>query len=415
MPTIWIVNHYAGGPGLGTGWRHWELARRWITSGVNCRIFAASTSVGGATHASRHGVREVEGVPMEFVDVRPYAGNGFSRLRNIVAFNRALPSHLRRAVHRTGHCPDVVLASSPQPLVWPAAARAAREFGAAFVPEIRDIWPETLVQIGGISRWHPLVGWCNHVTRHAIRGARMVFSPLAHVSEYLDDIGWPHPECVHVANGADVAAPMSDHASSSDVARLEALRESGKRLLLYAGALGVPNAMDQLLDAVKGLSIAGRSRLACVIIGDGTERERLAARASREGISSIEFWGFRPQLQARSLLSRFDAGYLGWLDRPLYRYGIAPQKLSFMLAAGLPVIHATSAPADIVAAHHLGWTCPAEHPARLTEQLARFLAASDSELSALSARCTAHAREALDWDRVASRALETLHPLLRNG
>ncbi len=351
---------------------------------------------------------------MEFVKVTPYHGNGLARFRNIVAFNQSLNSHLRRAVHRTGQRPDVVLASSPQPLVWPAAARAAREFGAAFVPEIRDIWPETLVEIGGMSRWHPLVGWCNHVTRHAIRNARLVFSPLAHVSEYFDDAGWPHPACVHVANGADVAAPISDYASPSDAARLEAHRCSGKRLLLYAGALGVPNALDQLLDAVKGLSIAGRSRLACIIIGDGTERERLAARVSREGISSIELWGFRPQLQTRSLLSRFDAGYLGWLDRPLYRYGIAPQKLSFMLAAGLPVIHATSAPADIVAAHRLGWTCAAEHPTRLTEQLARFLAASDRDLAEISARCAAHASEALDWDRVASQALEALHPLLPN-
>ena len=34
MTRVWIVNHDAGGPGIGTGWRHWELARRWIQSAM---------------------------------------------------------------------------------------------------------------------------------------------------------------------------------------------------------------------------------------------------------------------------------------------------------------------------------------------------------------------------------------------
>jgi hypothetical protein len=43
---IWVIYHYAGRLGIGTGWRHWELCRRWQDVGCRVRVFAASIEIG---------------------------------------------------------------------------------------------------------------------------------------------------------------------------------------------------------------------------------------------------------------------------------------------------------------------------------------------------------------------------------
>jgi hypothetical protein len=85
-PNIWIINHHAGGPTIGTGERRWELARRWIGARATARIFTASTEIGGARSITRHGSREIDGAPFEFVPVPEHRVNGLGRIANMLMF-----------------------------------------------------------------------------------------------------------------------------------------------------------------------------------------------------------------------------------------------------------------------------------------------------------------------------------------
>lgn len=406
MRSVWIVNHYAGGPGIGTGWRHWELGRRWVASGVNVRIFTASTAIGGAADPGRTGTRSIEGVEFRFLPVPPYRGNGFGRLRNILAFNRAASRALTLA-RRTAAPPDIVLASSPQPFVWGAAGRFAKAEGASFVPEVRDLWPESLEQLGGLPPWHPMVAWCRRVVRRGYRDADAVASTLPGIAQYLGPHGVAADRCLIIPNGVDLRVevpPLRD-----DLEReMASAGAAGRKVLLYAGAIGVPNAMDQLVDAVGLLGPARRATLRCLVAGEGTERDRIERRAMATDPEVFRFLGHVPQEHVRSLMRRARAGFQGWLDLPLYRHGTSAQKLSLMLGEGLPVIHAAPDAPDPVRDHGLGWTCHAQRPADLAMAIEGMLEAADASLERMSVRCRAHVRENLDWDTIATRALDDL-------
>lgn len=410
MTCVWIINHYAGGPGIGTGWRHWELARRWIQSGGRVRVFTASTSIGGSVREERDGRRDVLGVPFHFVRTPAYGGNGLGRLRNIVAFNRRVQPTMRQVMRMNDERPDVILASSPQPLVWPAAARFAQSIGAAFVPEIRDLWPESLLQLGGLPGWHPLVTWCRWADKAAMRAATLVFSPLGDVQAAIRARGHATLRCVHVPNGVSLEGTSPPAMEADLQSWIDGARSSGRRIVLYAGALGVPNAMNQLLEALNELSIEQRDRLLVLLVGEGTERDRLALRAREAGLP-VQFAGPRTQPQVRALCRACDAGFLGWLNRPLYRFGIAPQKRGLMLGEGLPLLHAV--PHDQVdeTALGTGWSVPAGDAKALAAAIRDFLETPADRLQAMRARCRSYAHEHFDWDRIASKAWGELQEL----
>lgn len=407
MTVAWIVNHYAGGPGIGSGWRHWELGRRWARQGLSTRIFAASTRIGGSAGAGRSGDREIDGVRYSFVEVPGYRGNGAGRAVNMLAFARRSAAAMREAA-AAGERPAVIIASSPQPLVWPGAAAAARGLGVPFVPDIRDAWPESLRDLAGCGPLNPLVLASRLALRTALRNAALVMSPLPNIALHLADHGFGGLRWVHVPNG--ITMPVDESAALPEEAEraIAEARSQGRRIALYAGAMGRPNALADLLQAAELLSEADRARLAFLMVGAGTERAAIEAASPRALPATFRFLGELEQTVVQSLARRCDAGIVLRTRHDVYRFGTSPQKLPMYLACGLPAICSSTDPGDAVARHGLGWWVQAGDVRALSDALAAFAGLGDPERLALSRACEGHARRDLEWDAIAARALAAL-------
>ena len=321
---------------------------------------------------------------------------------------------MRNVMLATSERPDVILASSPQPLVWPTAARLAQSIGAAFVPEIRDLWPESLLELGGLPGWHPLIGWCRWADARALRSAARVFSPLRDVQAAIQARGHASLPCVHVPNGVSLESTSPPALEADLQSWIDGARSTGRRVVLYAGALGIPNAMNQLLEALIHLPSELRDRLLVLLVGEGTERDRLALRAREAGLP-VQFGGPRSQPQVRALCRACDAGFLGWLDRPLYRFGIAPQKRGLMLGEGLPLLHAVPHAQVDETVLGTGWSVPAGDTRAMAAAIRDFLETPADRLLDMRNRCHSHAREHLDWDRIAKEAWRELQSLVHGG
>jgi glycosyltransferase involved in cell wall biosynthesis len=334
-------------------------------------------------------------------------------LANVLAFRHRLDRALELERRRCGTAPDLVLASSPHPFAWPTVRRFCGRHGCAFVPEVRDLWPESLVQLAGLSAGHPMVRWCHAVTRQAYRSADAVASTLDGIEPYLLDKGLRCPPVITIPNGAtcldEGPAPLPP-GLARELADAEA---RGQAVLLYVGALGIPNALCQLLDAVKLLSSDDRARLRCVIIGHGSESGSLRERSLANRLGCVAFLDPVAPGAADHAMRRAHAGFIGWLERPLYRHGLSPQKLPMMLNAGLPVVQALPSIVPTGPTDALGWRCDAESPQELAEALRRMLACTGTARAELGARCRAWARSHLDWDGIARRALGQLAQVAR--
>ena len=368
--NILYLNHYAGSPALGMEYRPYYLAREWVRAGHQVRMVAATFSHVRARQPVP-GRETVAGIDYEWVATPAYRGNGLGRVRNIAAFLARVWTRTAGLVHEVR--PDVVIASSTYPMdIW-VARRIARRAGAVLVFEVHDLWPLSPIELSGMSPSHPFALLCGWAEKTAYRDADVVVSMLPKVHDHMASRGLDLAKLHIVPNGISPDDWQDEpQALRPDVAAtLATARASGRAVLGYAGSMGLPNALDDLLGAA---ALLRDLPLSIVMVGDGHERERLVQRISREQLAHVHWLPPIPKAQVPAFLAAIDIAYIGWQRVPIYRFGIAPNKLMDYMMAGCVVLHAVEAGNDPVAESGCGLTVAPESPAAVAAGVRQLLA-----------------------------------------
>ena len=406
--NILYINHYAGGPALGMEYRPYYLAREWVRAGHQVQMLAADFSHVRAQQPPA-GDSVVDGIAYRYYATPPYQGNGLGRVQNIWAFLRAVWRDTPRLV-RTFR-PDVVIASSTYPMdIW-VARRIARRAGARLVYEVHDLWPLSPIELSGMSRRHPFIVLVQAAEDAAYRHADHVVSMLPKVHAYMASRGLDLKKLAIVPNGITLDEWPQDGQGSPEplradvAAALQAARAAGATVVGYAGSMGVPNALDNLLDAARLLQ--GTS-LRCVLVGSGHEQARLAQRVADEGLANVQFLPPIPKAQIPGFLAQVDIAYIGWQRVPIYRFGIAPNKLMDYMMARCAVLHAVEAGNDPVAEAGCGLTVPPQDPQAVADGLRRLAALPAAERRAMGERGRAFVLAHHTYPVLAQRFLDAL-------
>lgn len=390
--NVLLINHYAGSVRHGMEYRPYYLAREWVRLGHAVRIVASATSHIRARAPQLDGRTRldetIDGIDYTWYATPAYRGNGPARVRNMAAFVWRLMREARRLVAERR--PDVVIASSTYPLdIWPAH-RIARLAGARLLFEVHDLWPLSPMELGGYSRWHPFIMLLQAAENYACRHADAVVSILPKVRDHLEAHGMA-PHKLHVVpNGTDPAewlAAVEELPPALDQA-LSGLRSAGRFVVGYAGTHGVANALGTLLDAA---SLLRAQPVSFVLVGGGPDKRALQQRAAALGLEHVHFFEPVAKRQVPALLARFDLAYIGWQRQPLYRFGIAPNKLIDYMMAARPVLHAVEAGNDPVADAGCGLTVAPEDPQAIADGVLRMLALAPAQREALGQRGRAYA------------------------
>ncbi len=402
--NILLINHYAGTPQLGMEFRPYYLAREWVRTGHRVQIVAADFSHVRARQP-RAGDELIDGIRYRWLPTPAYQGNGPGRLRNIGAFLRGVWSGTPQLIDEFR--PDVVIASSTYPMdIW-VARRLARRCGARLVYEVHDLWPLSPIELSGMPRWHPFILLVQAAEDAAYRDADRVVSMLPKVHAYMASRGLDLRKLHIVPNG--VALDDWLHAPQplrEDVARsLADARAAGRMVVGYAGSMGLPNALDTLLDAA---ALLRGVALQFVLVGDGHEKARLARRVADEGLDNVTLLPPVPKAQIPSLLGAVDIAYIGWQQVPIYRFGIAPNKLMDYMMAGVPVLHSVDAGNDPVADAGCGLTVSPEAPAAVAAGLRQLASLSADERRAMGERGRQYVRAHHSYAVLAQRFIEAV-------
>jgi glycosyltransferase involved in cell wall biosynthesis len=408
--NILYINHYAGAPAYGMEYRPYYLAREWVRAGHKVRMLAGSYSHVRARQPMRPGcagqaqwLEQVDGIEYVWYRTPPYTGNGLGRLRNIAVFLGRAAWHARRTVRE--FAPQLVIASSTYPMdIW-VARYMARRAPARLVFEVHDLWPASPIELSGMSPWHPFILICQKAEDDAYRDADVVISMLPNVAEHMAAHGLDARKLHIVPNGVCpeewVEAP--EPLSADIAAHLAAERALGRCLVVYAGSHGEPNALDVLLDASRLMS---GSAMSFVLVGDGHERPRLVRRVAEEGLHNVAMFPPVPKAQIPSLLAAADIAYIGWKRQPLYRFGIAPNKLMDYMMAGIPILHSVEAGNDPVAEARCGLTVAPESPEAVADGLRRLAALEPTQRRAMGSMGRPFVLEHHAYPRLARRFVE---------
>ena len=205
----------------------------------------------------------------------------------------------------------------------------ARLKRGAFVFEVRDLWPAFAIAIGVLKN-RVLVRlslWLEHFL-YSRADAVVVNSPG--FIEHVRRKGAKHIELI--PNGADPDMFLvKDHILTVD----DKKNPKGKFICLYAGAHGLSNDLEVILEAAKGLEKDPGVHF--ILVGDGKEKPALERKAAALALKNITFLPPVPKEEMIGVLSGSDTCIA--ILKPIELYKTTyPNKVFDYMAAGKPVI-----------------------------------------------------------------------------
>jgi glycosyltransferase involved in cell wall biosynthesis len=402
-----MVNQYAITPSQAGGTRHYDLARELISRGHAVKIIASSFHHTSRAESGVHRNDEiwktenVNGVEFLWLRTPSYNGNGLRRILNFLHF--ALGVGWRRAMYRYSR-PDIVIGSSPSPFAALAAERLARRYRVPFVLEIRDLWPQSLVDVGKVRPSHPFVRVLSQLEKYLYRHADHIVTLLPNARENMVKRG-ANPEAISwVPNGVKLPPQVSAARPGTD----------RTFVALYAGAHGTANALGTVLDAASLLK-KGSSNIRIVLVGNGPEKKRLQARTLSEKLSNVEFCDYVPKSDVFNLMAQADAFIFTLVRADVFSQGVSANKLFGYMAAARPVVFACQSSNNPIDEAECGLTVAPEDPAALAEALIQLSAFSPAEREAMGQRGRAYVERHHNIELLAGRLEQLLIGLVGSG
>ncbi|MFZ0537441.1 MAG: glycosyltransferase family 4 protein, partial [Candidatus Sulfotelmatobacter sp.] len=229
--------------------------------------------------------------------------------------------------------PDVVIATSPQLLVGLAGWWVARWKHVPFVFEVRDLWPESLTAVG-MGDAGSLLQLC--LARIAgflyQRSDRVVVVTPAFEDYLVEHWRVPREKISVIENGVETQLFAPDSAT----AMKRQLGAEGKFVVSYIGTIGMAHGLNAIIESAIQLRHSN-PEIVFLILGEGTEKASIVARARDHGLENVRFVDQQPREQIPAYISASDVCLVLLKKADLFKTVIPTKMLEFM-ACARPVI-----------------------------------------------------------------------------
>ena len=239
---------------------------------------------------------------------------------------------------------DVVIFSSPPLFSGLSIFLFSRLKGYRVIFDVRDLWPETIVQLGAHSRFNPFIVVLRWIEVICVSCCSSITSSLPGIKDYVRDYFGNDKvidKAIYIKSGRDISSYCVDisgrYSSNQTIATLQTLRRDGKYVVAYMGTVGEANGVDKLLALAD--YCMDQDNLAFVVIGKGGKVPFFREETQTRRIRNTYFLEFIPQEMVATAQSLCDALFLAWEDLPLYDYGVSPNKYNEYMLSGKAIYH----------------------------------------------------------------------------
>lgn len=380
--NILYINHYAGSSEMGMEFRPYYLSREWVKMGHKVTIIAGDYShlrTKNPSVTEDYSVEVIDGIEYVWVKSGDYQGNGVKRALSMFRFVGKLWRDANKIVKQWK--PNVVIASSTYPLDTYPAQKIAKLAKAKYIHEVHDMWPITLIEIGGMSKYHPFVMLMQLAENSFCRNSDYVVSLPCAAKDYFVQHGMKPEKFKVVMNGIVKEEWDNPIALPNEHERLLlSLHNDGKFIICFFGSITKSYAIEYLLEAVEQLL---NPNIAVVVVGEGNQKQELMDHYSnRDGVF------FLPKIPKKSiptLMMKIDCCYVGALHNDMFRFGICMNKLFDSMMSGKPILYAVDAPNNFITDYSCGISVQAESVEALKQGINEMVRKNFSEKEMMGA------------------------------
>lgn len=351
---IWIINHNAIPPKYGALVRHYYFGKYLHEKGDDIVVFTSSQIHNSNLNVCEDGTKflceNIDGITYVFIKNRKYSGNGLDRIINMCEFALKV-GRLDKKFEK----PDVIYASSPDIFAAISAQHMAKRIKLPFVLEVRDLWPESIVQVRKIPERNPIIKLLYIMEKRIYKEAKKIIFTMPGGINYIRDKGWDNDielkKIEYVNNGVDVEE-FKRNIEDNQLQDEDLLCDKIK--VVYCGSIRKANDIGKIIDAARTIKNQGYDDIIFLMYGDGVERQALEELANKEKLP-VKFKGKVDRKYIPYILSRADLNILNYVDvNLLEKYGSSSNKLFEYIASGKPIISNRILLNDVIVENGLG-------------------------------------------------------------
>jgi len=337
---IWLINQYAMPPKYEVRIQTLKRAQYLIENGYDVTIISGSflhnSNINLIADNRKFIKAEYDGIKFIHIKTNNYEGNGLKRFYNLILFTIRFFILSKKFAK-----PDVIAQIATVPF-GNMIYFVAKRFEAKYIVDVVDLWPESFVAFGLISKNNPLVKMAYLAEKWLYERADEIVFSMEGGKNYIVEKGWDlesggsiNLNKVHyINNGVD----LRDFDKNKDLYKIKDadLENDAVFNVIYIGSIRLANNLKQLIDAAEVLKSKGNIKF--LIYGDGDDRLFLENYCKGKNLKNVVFKQKWIELKyVPYVLSRSSLNILNYMPSPITRFGGSQSKLFQYMASGKPI------------------------------------------------------------------------------
>jgi len=405
MNITYICQHFSTPQKGAVGSRAYEFTKRLVAHGHEVTVISGIYSIGKKVEGNKKFIQheELEGIKIAWINLVSSTYQGF--------FHR-IWSFLRFAVVSSWlalklPC-DLLFTTSP-PLTASVPGLLIKWFKKKpFVFEVRDLWPEFPIAMG-ILKNRVAIWIIKQFEKSLYKSSSFIVALAPGIRDSIVEKGYPKERVALIPNACDLEL---FNPPKSKPTRKKLQVGDDELVLIYTGAHGRANGLDAIIDAAAKIHKCQENGIQFILIGDGSEKERLINQAKKLGLTNIQFLPPLPKQQLVARIHEADVGMQILENLPVFYWATSPNKFFDYISAGLPVlINYPGWIAEKIEQNQCGIIVPPEHPQAFADAVI-LMKQQRHSLRKMGKRSRLLAENQFDREKIAKTFIELVENVL---
>ncbi|MBR8823459.1 hypothetical protein IX293_001729 [Fusobacterium necrophorum] len=400
MKNIWFINEYDLPPEFSKFRRRYDMSKYLLKKKkYNIHILCGSF-IHGTENQYAYKEKYQKNIEYQGVHVHILKGVAYNSILKRVISMTLFGLKVAFFKFSKEERPDVIFSSSPHLFAALGAFILAKRNKAKFILEVRDLWPETWVQMGIIKQKGIIHRFFLLIEKFLyIHANKIIF--LGSRFDYFLNLGISKDKLEYISNGVDLEE--FDKKTS-----LMIPLNKNKFNITYTGAMGKANNLDIILDLAK---LVQKEKIQFHLIGYGPFKSFLEKRVLEENINNILFHNPINKNMVPEVLRNSDALIMAVLDIDLYKNGVSFNKLFEYWAASKPILFYGRITPDYI--HETQSGMVGKNIEDFKEGCIKLYNMSESERKMLGDNGRRYVEENFSWEKLADKVDVILNEVLK--
>jgi glycosyltransferase involved in cell wall biosynthesis len=259
---------------------------------------------------------------------------------------------------------DLVIATST-PLTIGFPALVLKKFlKIPYVFEVRDLWPEVPIQMGGLKNPF-IIKIANWFEKIIYENASHIIALSPGMADGVRKKNIPDSKISIISNMAKIDEFFPREKNFDLMTKLGLNKDSFK--VIHFGSLGLANGASTIIESAKLLK--DNNSIDFLFIGGGSTESDLMHECKINNLNNVYFLGNFPMNKTSEIVNFSDVSIISFMDLPIL-YTNSPNKLFDSLSAGKPIIvNSAGWTKDLVEKNQCGYYVNPNNPEELVDKI----------------------------------------------